>query len=100
MANILTAVSLGMNFVATSLLKIAVTFNSNTKVLVESLSGILPLASLGLLIYVRVKYPKNLFSKIVLILYISGFVLGVIAMIVFMVACFIACQSIDTSGCN
>ena len=52
--------------------------------LVMSVSG---LAAWVLMIIVRVKYPKNVFGKVLMWIYIISLILGVIAIIVLFVTC-------------
>lgn len=55
--------------------------------------GILSLiAGIVLVIYVRVKYPKNIFGKVLMWIYIVLAVLILIAFIVMLVACTLACS--------
>lgn len=65
---------------------------------IQSLVGLFPIAALALLIYVRVKYPKHLFSKVLFIIYIIGLVISVVLIIAFMMACAIACNELVRSS--
>lgn len=59
---------------------------------ISSLSGLFLLGSLVALVYVRVKYPKNVFGKVLMYLAII-LVIGTIAMFILMViACSILCE--------
>ena len=68
-------------------------------VLYDRLSGALSalgilflIAGIVLVIYVRVKYPKNIFGKVLMWIYIVLAVLILIAFIVMLVACTLACS--------
>ena len=64
--------------------------------------GILSLiAGIVLVIYVRVKYPKNIFGKVLMWIYIVLAVLILIAFIVMLVACTLACSYliVTCQGC-
>ena len=50
------------------------------------------IAGIVLVIYVRVKYPKNIFGKVLMWIYIVLAVLILIAFIVMIVACTLACR--------
>ena len=50
------------------------------------------IAGIVLVIYVRVKYPKNIFGKVLMWIYIVLAVLILIAFIVMLVACTLACS--------
>ncbi|SFC17137.1 hypothetical protein [Ruminococcus albus] len=54
---------------------------------ITSISGFSGLAALILMIYVRVKYPKNTFGKVLMIVYIVFFVLGLIWLTLIMAMC-------------
>ena len=60
------------------------------------------IAGIVLVIYVRVKYPKNIFGKVLMWIYIVLAVLALIAFIVMLVACTLACgYLIETcQGCG
>lgn len=51
------------------------------------LLGLGPLAALILMIYVRVKYPKNTFGKVLMWLYIIEIVFSLIALVIIMITC-------------
>lgn len=51
------------------------------------ISGIGPLAGLVLLIYTRIKYPESKFAKILLIVEIVLFALGILAVVIMIIAC-------------
>lgn len=65
-----------------------------------SLSGFCPMAGIVLMIIGRVKYPTNKFLKVVMWLIIGSIILGIIAIIILFVWCYITCSSVDTSGCG
>lgn len=51
------------------------------------------IAALVIMIYVRVKYPKNIFGKVLMWVYIVSFVIYIILMVAFIIACGIACAA-------
>lgn len=51
---------------------------------------LLLIAGIGLMIYVRVKYPKNTFGKVIMWLYIVLAIFSIIALIITMVICYSA----------
>lgn len=59
------------------------------------------IAGIVLVIYVRVKYPKNIFGKVLMWIYIVLAVLILIAFIVMLVACTLACSYliVTCQGC-
>ena len=52
-----------------------------------ALVGLCPLAAYALCIYARIKYPNSKFAKILLIVYIVLFALGILLAIVLIIAC-------------
>ena len=52
-----------------------------------ALVGLCPLAAYALCIYARIKYPNSKFAKILLIVYIVLFVLGILALVLILVLC-------------
>ena len=64
--------------------------------ILTGLLGLCPLAGYVLCIVAKVKYPESKFAKILLIVYIVQFVLGIILVIIFIVAC--AAMFRDCSG--
>ena len=98
-ANMLTAISLVTNIFSSIIAGFLSAFGMNDA-FVSAVGGLLPLVSLGLLIYVRIKYPKNVFSKVLLIIYLVLFFGGILLMLLFVFACAIACSTMDTSGCS
>lgn len=59
----------------------------------STLELLLVIAGLILMIYVRVKYPKNIFGKVLMWLYIALAVIGIIIFIVYLIFVMIACIS-------
>lgn len=51
------------------------------------------IAALVIMIYVRVKYPKNTFGKVLMWVYIVSFVIYIIIMVAVIIACGIACAA-------
>lgn len=49
------------------------------------------IAGIVLMIYVRVKYPKNVFGKVIMWLYIILAILAILMIIIMIVACTLAC---------
>ena len=58
-----------------------------------SVSILLAIAALVIMIYVRVKYPKNIFGKVLMWVYIVLFTMYIIFMAVVIIACGIACAA-------
>ena len=56
-------------------------------------SILLAIAALVIMIYVRVKYPKNVFGKVLMWVYIVLFAMYIIFMAVVIIACGIACAA-------
>ena len=56
-------------------------------------SMLLAIAALVIMIYVRVKYPKNIFGKVLMWVYIVLFVMYVLFMVAIIIACGIACAA-------
>lgn len=56
-------------------------------------SMFLAIAALVIMIYVRVKYPKNVFGKVLMWVYIVLFALYIITMVAFIIACGMACAA-------
>ncbi len=57
---------------------------------------LLPLAGLGLCIFALVKYPKSVFAKVLLIVYMVLFVLAIIVIVLMLLTCINVLQ--DCSG--
>ena len=72
--------------------KIAITFST--------LIGICPPVGLVLMIVGRIKYPNNKLLKIAMWVIIASIILSIVAVIVFMIACYVMCGQYDTSGCG
>lgn len=51
------------------------------------------IAALVIMIFVRVKYPKNVFGKVLMWVYIVAFAMYIILMAAFIIACGIACAA-------
>ena len=84
-ANTLTFMSLACAFIFAPLARFIVSVISDDNIfhrLIASVPGLLYAVSFGLIIYVRFKYPKHTFSKVVLIIYIVLTIIGIIAFIV------------------
>lgn len=66
-------------------------------------SGLFYLGALVFMIIVRVKYPKNVFGKVLMWIYITITIISIIAVAVMIVACSIACnvcmEEIQGCGC-
>ncbi len=56
-------------------------------------SGLASIAALVIMIYVRVKYPKNIFGKVLMWVYIALFIMYIVAMVAIIIACGIACNA-------
>lgn len=90
-ANLISAISL-LCFIAPFLIT-GLFLNSGLESLVSNLISLLELASFVLMIYVRVKYPKNIFAKVLMWFYIVAITLMIILVAVFFFACFAALAS-------
>jgi len=97
-ANILCVISLILTF-GSSLLDKGIDYliPNNYSSVITSLG---PLSGLVLMIIARVKYPKSVFAKVLMWVYIVLILLAIIAFIVLVVSCFYACSHMDTSGCG
>ncbi|MBQ8131648.1 MAG: zinc-ribbon domain-containing protein [Bacilli bacterium] len=99
-ANLLCYISLLLTFGSDGILWFA---NNIASSFGDNISGIIPLLNLVgfvLAIVARVKYPQSKFAKILLWTYVILFVLGIIAIVLFIAACMYACSTMDTSGCS
>ena len=99
-ANLLCTISLILGFGSGMIYAILSSIFKELEPFFSSIYSLCPLASLVFMIIARVKYPNNKFAKVLMWIYIILTILGIIAFIVFAVACFIMCNSINTSGCN
>ena len=66
--------------------------------LLYGVTGLAELAGFVLMVYVRVKYPKNVFGKVLMWIYIVGFILYLIAAIVLLIACISCANSCSGMG--
>ena len=57
----------------------------------ETFSGIALIAGIVILILVRVKYPANVFSKVLIWVYVIVTLLIIVAIVLLIMACFSAC---------
>ena len=57
-----------------------------------------PLAAIGIMIYVRVKYPNNLFGKVIMWIYIVFTILTIIGLVLLIMLCNSMAQSCRTLG--
>lgn len=73
------------------LLDIAYTLEEATFALCSMISIALAIAALVIIIYVRVKYPKNIFGKVLMWFYIVAFIMYVVLTIAVIIAIGIAC---------
>ena len=58
----------------------------------EAISAISPFIALILMVYVRVKYPKNTFGKVLMWLYIVLFIILLIAFVYLIIGCIQTCE--------
>lgn len=84
-ANLLSACSL-LSFLLPFLLSF-IFANTGLIEFVGNISVLLELVSFSLMIYVRIKYPKNIFGKVLMFLYIVVLILFIISIVVFLIAC-------------
>ena len=68
--------------------------------MLDSLSGLFPLAGIVVMIVGRVKYPTNKFLKTVMWIIIGFIIAGIVLFILFFLWCWYTCSTIDTSGCS
>lgn len=66
----------------------------------SSLIGLCPISGIIVMIVGRVKYPTNKFLKVVMWVIIGSIILGILAIIIFMIWCYVTCANMDTSGCG
>ena len=92
----LPGILLFLSVLCMSIIKNDVIYNiaSLIYIIMELLSSFSPMISIGLLIYVRIKYPKNVFSKVLIVLYVILFII----FLVFAIAAFFACL-VDLQNC-
>lgn len=83
-ANTMCIISLVLAFCVNPVI---VAFSRNGDDNISFLNGISSIVALILMIYVRVKYPKNTFGKVLMIVYIVFFVLGLISLILMIAMC-------------
>ena len=69
-------------------------------VYVSTLIGLCTPAAIVTMIVGRVKYPKNTLLKVAMWIIIICTILSIIAAIIFIISCYLACKNYDTSGCN
>lgn len=70
------------------------------RVMFSSLVGLCPISGIIVMIIGRVKYPTNKFLKIVMWIIIGSIILCLIAIVIFMILCYVTCANMDTSGCS
>lgn len=68
-----------------------VTLSEVAYLICSGVSFLASIAALVIMIYVRVKYPQNVFGKVLMWVYIVLFALYIITMAVIIIACGIAC---------
>ncbi len=101
--NKLGVISLILYFCAGSALSfLAYFFQSITSLskAITAIAGMCPLAGIVVMIVGRVKYPTNKLLKVAMWVIIGSVILGIIAVVLFMVWCYITCSQMDTSGCG
>ena len=70
------------------------TSTSIFQMILYSLRSISSLAAIVIMIILRVKYPKNVLGKVIMWIYISLFILGIIGIIIVFVVCYLSCASL------
>lgn len=73
--------------------KVTNSFSEVVYLLGTGISVLLAIAALVIIIYVRVKYPNNIFGKVLMWVYIVLFIMYVILMVALIIACGIACNA-------
>ena len=103
--NILCAISLACEILPTVISGITISalynvMDENASSLSDIVTNILGIfdfilmaAGLILMIYVRIKYPKNVFGKVLMWLYIASAIIMVLLVIAYALIAFIACMS-------
>ncbi|MBO4867538.1 MAG: hypothetical protein J5582_13425 [Ruminococcus sp.] len=83
-ANRLCIISLILMFCINPLVVAISRFGNDS---ISFLNGLSSIAAFILMIYVRVKYPKNIFGKVLMIVYIALIILSLISLILIMAMC-------------
>ena len=93
-ANILSAISLIVGFGMDAVITILATFLPKARDVLRSfgITGSLPILGLVIMIVARVKYPNNKFAKIVMWIYIVGFVITIVAILAIFATCITSCK--------
>lgn len=95
-ANLLSTLSLVCGFLAPGILSalayLLVDYIEGLSSIIYSLVSIASTAGLVLMIIVRVKYPKSVFGKVVMWIYIVSYILAIIAVVLLIIAC-VSCLS-------
>lgn len=100
-ATLFGIISLVLYFAGSTIMYIITCFLPDAlKVVVSSLAGLCPISGIIVMIVGRVKYPTNKFLKVVMWVIIGSIILGIVAVIIFMVWCYVTCANMDTSGCS
>ncbi len=98
-ANILSLISIFLLYLNIGVALVFEYLKIEMNDLIENVTGIFPLIGLIMMVYVRVKYPKNVLGKVSMWLYIATFVISIILLVVAIVTCgitFVAC----VEGCE
>ena len=66
--------------------------------LISLLMDVIPVVGIAILVYVRVKYPTNTFGKVLMWLYIIGFIILMVLFATSIIACGIALRSCGSIG--
>ena len=99
-AKMLGIISLVLYFGGTTILSIVTSFLSESfSVMFSSLAGLCPILGIIVMIIGRVKYPTNKFLKVVMWIIIGSIIFSLVATVIFMIWCYVACTTINTSGC-
>lgn len=99
-AKMLGIISLVLYFAGTTILSIVTSFLSESfSVMFSSLTGLCPILGIIVMIIGRVKYPTNKFLKVVMWIIIGSIIFSLVATVIFMIWCYVACTTINTSGC-
>ena len=94
-ANLLCILSLAFTYIVPAII---VCIAELTIPEINALSGLSPLAGLVLMIVARVKYPKSVFAKVVMWIYIANIILAIIGFILLVAFCYVMCGSCDELG--
>ena len=86
-ANILSIVSIVLLYINFGISLVCEYLKIELNDLMQNITGLLPLIGLIIMVFVRVKYPKNILGKVSMWLYIIFFVVTVVLLVAVIIAC-------------